>query len=63
MRWEYLCERVNGPRGVVQPFELAEHLNARGRDGWELTAVVPRSELCNGDFEGVSLIFRRPVSE
>ena len=38
MQWEYICETFDGFA------ELSKELNKLGNDGWEVIAVLPKTE-------------------
>jgi hypothetical protein len=47
MQWQYLIERLDN----LSPSELKEKLDEKGRDGWELAAVIDEDSQKCGIFK------------
>lgn len=63
MRWEYETLKVH-PGGLlggkIDVEDLAEVLNSRGRDGWELVSAFD-TNYGNGASREVILVLKRPL--
>jgi hypothetical protein len=61
--WEYKQVSIRTRGGIVRQvsyrLDIEEQCNAAGREGWELVAAVPLTEI-RGRTNLVSLIFKRP---
>jgi hypothetical protein len=67
MQWQYHIVTVDTLGGVgagrsgYDAAVVQEHLNALGRDGWELASSFPTAAM-DGLTRSVSLIFKRAIS-
>lgn len=53
-KFEYLVETTRNDYALIAPKELEEHLNSRGKEGWELVNAI----VINDGFQ-YELIFKR----
>jgi hypothetical protein len=67
MQWQYHIVAVDtlgglgASRSGYDAAVVQEHLNALGRDGWELASSFPTAAM-DGWTRSISLIFKRPIS-